>query len=740
MWAIMSAFTFSPPEYSLPLQAVQKASFPQPNAGERPAPPVIYTASYSNIPVYEMMCNSIAVMRRRSDGYMNATQILKVAGIDKGRRTKILEKEIHSGEHEKIQGGYGKYQGTWINFARSKEFCQQYGVDDILSPILELEPSDSTSIQTPTKEQVLAAHRKEAHHTSSELKNSMNSAQVAIGALTAFSHALDDESHYFEKEGISPPELPAQEFSEPTDSASQKLDTDVASEPKSNNNVRDTNFWRDSQASKAEHEPYVFDRTNGHKIEPLPPIEFDDSPLQNRSREVLTSIFINNDNSEVLTILQQENEIDVDVPIDELGHTALHWAAALARIPLVETLIKRGADPLRVNYAGESALVRAVLVTNNLDQSSFSQLLNLLYPAITLKDKQHRTVLHHIGLAAGIKGRSAASRYYLETLLEWVVRRGTSVSQPLSLNYFISDCVGAQDRNGDTALNIASRIGNKSIVQQLLDVGANTSLANKAGLRPIDFGVGHDPSLPPPLQVDKASLDGNKSKEKSQDIITGRFAEYSGLMIAMSAMLGALDDDFKEEIRHKQAKVEIEHASLRQATLQLAQKRRKLDSLKRMTNDVSESRQRSYNLDRAITEEEDRFKKNMGNMGNGMFTSIYQGQIDADAPFLVANSYSSWGSTQQGSPKRGPPVPILKARLEAYQLNSAQLRDLCGDLRGRSYELEEKYRHVVSLCTGVEVDRVDSLLENLVQAVESDPVDVDLGKVRGILQQSTEKR
>lgn len=52
-------------------------------------------------------------MRRRADSYVNATQILKVAGVDKGRRTKILEKEILPGKHEIVQGGYGKYQGTW---------------------------------------------------------------------------------------------------------------------------------------------------------------------------------------------------------------------------------------------------------------------------------------------------------------------------------------------------------------------------------------------------------------------------------------------------------------------------------------------------------------------------------------------------------------------------------------------------------------------------------------------------
>jgi transcription factor MBP1 len=42
---------------------------------------------------------------------MNATQILKVADFDKPQRTRILEREVQKGIHEKVQGGYGKYQG-----------------------------------------------------------------------------------------------------------------------------------------------------------------------------------------------------------------------------------------------------------------------------------------------------------------------------------------------------------------------------------------------------------------------------------------------------------------------------------------------------------------------------------------------------------------------------------------------------------------------------------------------------
>ncbi|KAF9137357.1 transcriptional regulator swi6, partial [Mortierella sp. GBA39] len=97
----------------------------------------IYTAVYSGVPVYEVMCRGIAVMRRKQDSYLNATQILKVAGIEKGRRTKILEREILPGEHEKIQGGYGKYQGTWVPFQRGKDLAKQYEVEPFLRALFE---------------------------------------------------------------------------------------------------------------------------------------------------------------------------------------------------------------------------------------------------------------------------------------------------------------------------------------------------------------------------------------------------------------------------------------------------------------------------------------------------------------------------------------------------------------------------------------------------------------------------
>ena len=60
------------------------------------------------------------VMRRCSDDWINASHILKVAGLDKYTRTSYLV--VHKGVHEKVQGGHGKYQGIWPGW-RFRETC-----------------------------------------------------------------------------------------------------------------------------------------------------------------------------------------------------------------------------------------------------------------------------------------------------------------------------------------------------------------------------------------------------------------------------------------------------------------------------------------------------------------------------------------------------------------------------------------------------------------------------------------
>lgn len=73
--------------------------------------PVTTLNPFHQVPVYEFNVGGNHVMRRRHDDWINATHILKVADYDKPARTRILEREVQKGTHEKVQGGYGKFQG-----------------------------------------------------------------------------------------------------------------------------------------------------------------------------------------------------------------------------------------------------------------------------------------------------------------------------------------------------------------------------------------------------------------------------------------------------------------------------------------------------------------------------------------------------------------------------------------------------------------------------------------------------
>lgn len=572
-------------------------------------------AAYSGVSVYEMEVNGIAVMRRRNDSWLNATQILKVAGIEKGKRTKVLEKEILAGEHEKVQGGYGKYQGTWVNYQRGVAFCRQYCVEELLRPLLEydmgqdgLTTAGQGNMDTPTKEQAMAAQRKR-NMQSGGIENRppaqspngtffKNISKTAANAVSAISKARlgspgprpasgnrrpissrpssqtlvgSQESGYQSVSQLSMHSIQA------GDSFSSNPPLDPALKGQNGPYYGDSNNQRpndDAQepprkrARPSNQDTILLNSNGGHNVatkdatptelsqnfamthqcdsQPtvdltlsgLPPLPQPSTMQAIEKQHILTSLFLDpsqTDFSKHPGLLHLSGE-DLDIPIDATAHTALHWAATLARTSLLRALIAKGASIFRVNGGGETALIRAALTTNNLDQGSFPELLELLGPTIEIRDGRGRTVLHHIAVSSAVKGRSAACRYYLESLLEFVVRQGSAPSsqqnsfnvvadsippptRSIGLARFMSEIVNAADMSGDTALNLAARIGNKSIIRQLLEVGANPAIPNRGGLRPVDFGVGGE--------ADAVEVQSNRPLSKMERNPVSKVAESS---------------------------------------------------------------------------------------------------------------------------------------------------------------------------------------------------------------------
>jgi transcription factor MBP1 len=114
-------------------------------------------------------------MRRRADDWINATHILKVADYDKPARTRILEREVQKGVHEKVQGGYGKYQGTWIPLEEGRQLAERNGVLHKMRPIFDYVPGDRSPPPAP----------KHATAASNRMKPPRQSAAAAAAARNA---------------------------------------------------------------------------------------------------------------------------------------------------------------------------------------------------------------------------------------------------------------------------------------------------------------------------------------------------------------------------------------------------------------------------------------------------------------------------------------------------------------------------------------------------------------------------
>lgn len=507
-------------------------------------PARVYNAIYSAVQVYECMVRGIAVMRRRVDSYVNATQILKVAGIDKGRRTKILEKEILPGKHEIVQGGYGKYQGTWIPLERGREIANQFGVASLLAPLFDyIPPTPSVShrmpgaVPPPVHRPFYSPQGVSSPHFGSPngipyhsmptphippqalprgssflppafppLLNASATPKATISRSQALGAPPQLHTAYLYPGSPNPyssprPLMGPSVLKRPREDSATVAKKDMSdgrptvgssSKPPGNDGTKPPPSKRSRidmsplswqrRISQVPRQPNDTAANSGNKSENAhsPTI-----PLKNAKRRAfITSISHDDDPAPIIQLLKRNDTVGsngVDTIIDEQGHTALHFAASLSRLSLAQALVENEADVCRGNNAGETPLMRCVLSLASFKAQTFPDLLNCLAGSIRTVDLSSRSVLHHITLVAGVKERAGAAQYYMECILGYVARNQREDSA-------LSKLVNSKDIHGDTALNLAARIGNQILLRNLLDVGADTDLCNNLGLRPIDFG------------------------------------------------------------------------------------------------------------------------------------------------------------------------------------------------------------------------------------------------------------
>ncbi|KAJ9494086.1 Transcription factor mbp1 (MBF subunit p120) [Exophiala xenobiotica] len=387
----------------------------------------IYSATYSNVPVYELKIGNDHVMRRRSDEWVNATHVLKIAGFDKPARTRILEREVQKGVHEKIQGGYGKYQGTWIPLTEARALAEKHGVVARISAIFDFVPGDRSPPPAP-KHTTAASNRPKQNKQAAAKK-------VAAQPVQPYQPVEAFEAASTQYNG-------ATESREPS--------------PETASFMADDDFLPLSQNSAASRKR----KQRDFEEQMVTATDLDHTMYGDELLDYFVTAGDDPNNAH-MTPPQPPPNFDVDRPIDNLGNNALHWACAMGAVQIARDLLARGANPKAPNgTGGETPLIRAVLFTNNYDKRTFPKIVQALSGTIVERDWHGATVFHHIAESARLRGKWSCARYYCEVLINKMQEMGSNYVRALLVS---------QDAKHDTALLCAIRNGCVKVATFLLN-------------------------------------------------------------------------------------------------------------------------------------------------------------------------------------------------------------------------------------------------------------------------------
>ncbi|KAH9853819.1 apses-domain-containing protein [Lenzites betulinus] len=564
----------------------------------------IFKATYSGIPVFEMMCKGVAVMRRRSDSWLNATQILKVAGFDKPQRTRILEREVQKGEHEKVQGGYGKYQGTWIPLERGLSLCKQYGCEVLLRPIIDFQPEAKSPPLAP-KHLVSAQSSKATIRRGGEVATAS-----AISTRSSKRTAQDGEGTDIETVSVRGSEDGTMTPSPSEATTSSRTPSPIRSSPghpASTSNAMDEDFPSPTP------EP---NRKRKHRATEDDDASMDDAFANGGGQSIygdqILEYFISDSNQIPEILINPPPDFDPNMAIDDDGHTALHWASAMGRIRIVKLLLTAGADIYKVNKAGQTALMRSVMFANNYDVRKFPELYELLHKSTLNIDNSNRTVFHHIVDVAMSKGKTHAARYYMETVLQ----RLADFPQELA------DIINFQDEDGETALTMAARCRSKRLVKLLLDHGADPKIANRDGKSTEDYILEDErfrsspllPARPLPFRpADGPSANGPSSFSFLPSSSDRPSLHYSvtGQKVAtrcvtdVTMMLDSLASSFDQELKEKDRDLTQANALLTNIQTEILESQRTVGHLKTQAQGLPAAQQ-------SVAQLEDELRGKMG--------------------------------------------------------------------------------------------------------------------------------
>lgn len=585
--------------------------------------------------------------------------------------------------------------GTWVPLERGMSLARQYNVETLLRPIIDFTPAASSPPLAP--KHLIAPPARPPR-----VKETPDKEAEVVEAPPA------DEEH--------PPR--GSEDGSLTDSPSEVSDSSRTPSP----------ILTNRETSERNGHNYSRSHSNSYSAPHPQPALFGVAPSTDGPRyaDVMLEYFISDTNQIPSVLVSPPPDFQPDVPIDDDGHTALHWACAMGRIRVVKLLLSAGADIFRENKSGQTPLMRSVMFANNYDVRKFPELYELLHRSTLNVDNYNRTVFHHIVDVAMSKGKAHAARYYMETLL-------TRLSDfPDEL----ADVINFQDDDGETALTMAARCRSKRLVKLLLDHGADPKIANRDGKTTEDyifederFRTSPTIAAAAPLPVLELAPQLHYSKT-AQRTTTKATAEAASLMASLAAA-------FDAELVSKERDLAQAHALLTNIQGEILESQRAVNVLKTQGQGLEEA-------ERELKDLEEELRVKMSTRYRLGWEKWLRDEEARDKAWKAEQAQSSQAQPPPATPSDQTHAPLPTLTLDLAELHTPPpkgisiaeacdaLRVEIGKLRTRRHELFDEfvrqqadsgtsgrmaeYRRLISAAAGgVPMQEVDSVVPMLLE-------------------------
>lgn len=199
----------------------------------------------------------------------------------------------------------------------------------------------------------------------------------------------------------------------------------------------------------------------------------------------------------------------------------------------------------------------------------------------------------------------------------------------------------------------------------------------------------------------------------------------------MREIFAAVEVDRANELREKTEEIDRHSCLIRELGPIVAEERRNVQNLKAKSNEKRELQHKIARLRQFKADLEGQLSQGDGQLTNGVAQPVAIGEADKgldfdghlasveqmEENFGVSGSLSADQRTLISSLER---PEVLRGRIKAYEQHNSDLEKWADELKRKDLSKEERYKKIVSLCTGVNIEAVEDMAGPLLQAVLSE--------------------